>query len=212
MPHGPAYAAKTVAGTGKPNHAPIERNAVLETHVVNGSAYHDAAQAHRTRGDNTGDGLFSDGRDRVGPLPGSPDLDTQCCGSGIPRFRSDVHCALTARRRAVVATGRRPAQSRRQAQPALRHDAGRSAAVWLARSEIPAAEQHQIVACPGQRDTATDIERVFHRVAHAERVLNGVELVRGKTAAQFGRHASQKPGDEGVAGGAGRRRQLFGNL
>ena len=59
---------------------------------------------------------------------------------------------------------------------------------------------------------ATDVERVVHGVAHAKGVLDGGELVLGEAGAQLGRHAPQEAGDEGIAGGADRRRQPFGNL
>lgn len=60
---------------------------------------------------------------------------------------------------------------------------GEAPPAGLTRTEITAAEQHQVVACPGQADMAPDIERVVHRVAHAERVLDGGKLVRRKTGA-----------------------------
>ncbi len=82
----------------------------------------------------------------------------------------------------------------------------------LTRPEITTAQQHKIVARPGQADMTPDIERMVHRVAHAERVLDGGELVRGETGAQLSRNTPQEAGGEGVAGTAGRRRQPFGNL
>ena len=47
---------------------------------------------------------------------------------------------------------------------------------------------------------ATYVERVVHRVAHAEGLLNGGELRRGEAGAQVSGHARQEAGDEGDQG------------
>ena len=56
------------------------------------------------------------------------------------------------------------------------------------------------------------VECVLHRVAHAERTLDGGELGGREAGAQVRRHARQKADDEGVGGSAARWRQPFGNL
>jgi len=59
---------------------------------------------------------------------------------------------------------------------------------------------------------AAEVEIVLHRVAHAEGALDGGKLGSREAGAQVGRDTRQEAGDEGVAGGAGRWRQRFGNL